>query len=327
MKFMEKIDLWLKIGRAYTLPQSAIPYIFAVILASKQCRIDVFLSILGLLGVVLVHLSVNMLDDYFDWKKGAVAEYKKLLNLGLQASTHKCFYLEQNLITLNQLLVVSLAFDAIACIIGLYIATKAGISVIIIAILAGFMGFFYSAPPLSLSYKGLGEPVIGIIFGPLLMAGAYITAGAVIDKPILFASAMLGLLIANIAFTHAIMDFNSDVEVRKTSFATLFRTKERAIKALATVYIIAYLILAAGIVLKVYPLASAIVFITVPKTFALIKLMSSETREKKFWMGAIENWENCKKEGSDWFMLRLCLSRNILLDFILLLGLTYYLFG
>ena len=156
---MKQVNLWLKIGRGYSIPSSVLPYILAVVLATKHCKVNYFLSFLGLIGIALVHLSLNMLDDYFDWKKGAVAEYKKLAEKGIVAVTHKCFYLEQNLTTTKMLLTVALSMDAIACLIGLFIAAKIGLAIIIIAFLTGLMGFFYSAEPFKLSYRGLGEPV------------------------------------------------------------------------------------------------------------------------------------------------------------------------
>lgn len=327
MNVFEKIKLWLAIGRGYTLPNSIMPYLLAVVLATKHYKVDYFLSILGLMGVVLVHMSVNMLDDYFDWKKGAVDEYKKLLDEGMQARTHKCFYLEKNLTSLNAVLTVALLMDVIACLIGVFVSFKVGISVIIIAFITGVLGFSYSAPPLKLSYRGLGEIAIGIIFGPFLMVGAYITAGANFDKPILFTSLIMGLLIANIAHTHAIMDFESDVKVGKTSLATFLKTQNNAIIAQALIFFSAYLIMAAGIYIKIFPLASIITFITIPKAIALVRMMKTQNKTKKLWMGTIENWKQLQEEGSDWFMLRLCLSRNILIDFIILLGITYYLFG
>lgn len=327
MKALDRIKLWLFIGRWYTAPTSILPYIFAVILASKHYKIDYVLSFLGLIGVVLVHISINMLDDYFDWKKGAVAEYKKLLDGGMQARTHKCFYLEENLTTLNTVLAVALSMDAIGCLIGLYIALKVGFSVILIALLAGVMGFFYSAPPFRLSYHGLGELAIGIIFGPLIMAGAYITAGGIIDKPLLLASVALGALIANISHTHAIMDFKSDLNVGKISLATFLKTQDNAILAQALIFAFAYVVIAVGIFIGVFPLATILTFITIPKSIALVQLMKKTDKTKKLWMGPIGNWKQLQEEGSDWFMLRLCLSRNIMTDFIIIFGITYYLFG
>lgn len=327
MKILETINLWFKIGRGYTIPPSVVPYLFAVVLAAKQCNVNWFLSLLGLIGVVLVHISMNMLDDYFDWKNGAVEEYKKLLDTGMQARTHKCFYVEQNLATIDQVLAVALTYDAIACVLGFYIALKVGFSVVLIALIAGILGISYSAPPLKLGYRGLGELAIGIIFGPLIMAGAYITAGANLDAPLLFSSVILGLLIANIAHTHAIMDFDSDVKVGKTSLSTFLKTKDNAIIAQALIYLSAYALVAIGIYLKIYPIACALTFITLPIAIGLVRLMKSESKEKRFWMEFIENWKQFQEEGSDWFMMRLCLSRNIMTDFTVVLGVTYYLFG
>lgn len=326
-KWLAKTNLWLTAGRGYSLPQSVLPYLFAVFLAAQNYKVNWILSLLGLVGIALVHLSVNILDDYFDWKKGAVSEYKKLSEKGIVAITNKCFYLEQNLLTEKQVLFGALSMDAIACLLGLIIALKAGMAVIFIAALTGLIGFFYSAPPLSLSYRGLGEPVIGLIFGPLLMFGGYITAGAHLDKLILITSVIIGILVLNIAYVHAVMDFDTDIKVGKKSFPILFGTKDNAIKVLALMYLIAYLIFAIGIYNHIYPLACALAFITLPKAFALVNMMKTGEKEKKLWMGTVENWKKLQEDGSEWFMLRFFISRNIVTEFIILLGITYYLAG
>jgi 1,4-dihydroxy-2-naphthoate octaprenyltransferase len=325
-KFIEKIRLWLIIGREYTLHQSILPYIFAVIIAAKNYHVNLLLSVLGLIGVVLAHMSVNILDDYFDWKKGAVEEYKKLIDKGLKARTHKCFYLEEGLTTPKTILTVALSMDFVAVLIGLFIAYKVGFIVLVIAAIAGFLGFFYSAPPIKLSYRGLVEMAIGIIFGPLLMIGTYITAGGVIDKTILFASLIFGLLIANIAHTHAIMDFPSDVKSMKKSLAVRCGSQNNAIILQGLIFAIAYIFTAVGIIFHALPVSSTLVFVTIPKSFALVKMMKSDFKTKKWWMGILEDWERHEKEGSDWFMMRLCLSRNIVSDFAVILGITYFLF-
>ncbi len=322
MKFFEKVFFWLRAARLYTVATSVVPYLFAVFLASQKVDVNVFLSILGFIGVVLAHLSINLLDDYFDWKKGAVEEYKKLLEAGMQARTHKCFYLEDGSVTLNQLLAAIVTMDFIACVCGFIIFLKVGWSVVLIAALAGFLAFFYSASPFKWSYRGLGEPVIGVIFGPLIMFGAYITAGAKIDNIIVLSSIIVGILIANIAYTHAIMDFDSDVKVGKKSFPIRFGSKENAINFLGVFYLLAYFLVLVGIILKIYPLISLIVFITLPKALALVKLMNSSEKTPKFWMGIMENWAALQKEGSDWFMMRLCLSRNLVVDFVILLAVS-----
>lgn len=327
MKFLERINLWRAIARDYTLPQTVISYVFAVVLASKHYNVDIWLSFLGLIGALLAHMSVNILDDYFDWKNGSVKEYKKLLDAGEQAKTHKCFYLEQGLTSHKSLLIVALSMDGVAGLIGLYIALHVGISVLIIAALAGFLGFFYSAPPFKFSYRGMSELVIGIVYGPLLLSGAYITAGGMIDKTILFSSIIIGIFVANISFVHCIMDFKSDQNAGKTSLATLLKSPKNATVALFIFYVIAFLLIIIGILAKIFPIATLLTLIILPKVIALIKLMTNNDITKKFWMGYFENWDHVIKEDSSWFMLRLCLSRNIVIDFVILFGATYYLFG
>lgn len=327
MKILDKTKLWFEIGRGFTTPLSVLPYIFAVILAAKHYKIDFLLSVLGLIGIFLAHLSVNMLDDYFDWKKGAVATYKNLEQQGLVPENNKCFYFTQNLVTPKSVFVVSSLMAIIAFLIGVFIALKVGISVIIIALITALLGFFYSASPIKLSYRGLGEPVIAIIFGPLLMIGAYLTAGAHIDKFILLISFITGLLVMNIGYVHAVSDFDSDLKVGKKSFPGIFKTKDKAIFVLALIYIFVYMLLSFGIFAKIFPFATILTFILIPKISALINLMKNNDIDPKFWMGPMENWEQVKKQGAEWFMLRICLSRNIVTDFIVIFTITYYLFG
>ena len=322
-KLTERINFWLHVSRYFSLPQTIIPYILAVVLASKHYKIDCFLSILGLIGVVLAHLGVNILDDYFDWKKGAVEARKKLIDGGMRARSHKCYYLENNSTTLGAILTVALSMCAVAVGIGLFIALKVGVAVLVIAGITGFLGFFYAAPPIRLSYHGLGEIAVGIIFGPLLMAGAYITAGGRIDMPLILASLIVGIFVLNILHTHCIMDFEPDKNVGRISLAVLLKTPQNALIAQKVMLVLVYIIMAIGIIIKAFPPLSILTFLTLPIAFEFIKLMTTEDRQRKYWMGPMENWKNFQKEGLDYFMLRWYLSRNLLTDFIIILGVTY----
>lgn len=319
------IKFWLNVSRHLALPQTIIPYIFAVVLAAKHYHINYFLGILGLVGVILAHLGVNILDDYFDWKKGAVETRKKMIDGGMRARSHKCFYLEENMTTLNQILIVALGMCAVAGLIGLYITYKVGLPILVIAGLTAFLGFFYSAPPFRLSYNVLGELVVGVIFGPLLMCGAYLTAGGHLDKLILLVSIINGFLVSNIVYTHAIMDFIPDKEAGRVTLAVWFGNTEKAKVFQDFLMFGAYVLLLIGIILKILPLLSLIVFVTLPKAITLHNRMRNEDNTRKLWMGSMENWDFYVKEGVDWFMLRWYLSRNLVTDFVILLGVSYML--
>ena len=65
----EKIKLWLEYAISSSLLQTVLPYIFAVILAAKNYNIHYILSALGLVGIIFTHLGLDILDDYYEWKK------------------------------------------------------------------------------------------------------------------------------------------------------------------------------------------------------------------------------------------------------------------
>lgn len=321
--FFEKLDLWLKIARGYTLSQSVVPYCFAIFLAYCSVKqINVLYSILGLLAVLFVQAATNMLDDYFDWKSGSVDNYKKQVEEKNVARTHKCFYLEQNLISLNTLLFVICALFVIAFLFGVIIFVNLGWYLLWFALISGVLAISYSEPHINLSSRGLGEISIGIIFGPLLMIAAYLVAGGIISDLIFYISAIMGLLIMNIAHTHAIMDFDADKGIDRLTLSTIVKTKENAILIQFGVYVLAYLIVLIAVFYGVFDKTCLIVFLSFPYVLELKKLMKDKTAVKKWWYGQIGNWEKYREEGSDWFMLRLCLSRNLLMVFIILFSIS-----
>ncbi len=323
MSLLKKIDLWLKIARGYTLAQSVVPYCFAIFLAYCSAKqINVFYSLLGLLAVLFVQAATNMLDDYFDWKSGSVENYKKQIEEKNVARTHKCFYFEQNLITPKTLFLVICALFVIAFLFGVIIFVNLGWYLLWFALISGMLAIFYSEPHIKLSSRGFGEISIGIIFGPLLMIAAYLVAGGVISEFIIFISVIMGLLIMNIAHTHAIMDFDADKSIGRLTLSTLVKTKENAIFVQFLIYILAFLTVLIAVFSNVFDKSCLIVFLSFPYVLELKKIMKDKSAIKKWWYGTIGNWEKYKEEGSDWFMLRLCLSRNLLMFFIILFSIS-----
>lgn len=325
MNIVQKINLWRRIGRDYTLSQSFLPYLLAFVMATKVCQVNYFLSMLGLIGVVLVQMSMNMMDDYFDWKSGSVAEYKKLLDEGMKARSHKCFYLINSSVSINQLLFAALFLDFVAGVFGLIIALNVGWHVVAIALFAGVLGVCYSAPYIKLGQRGFGEISIGIIFGPLLMMGAYITAGANVDFTMLYTSIFVGVMVASLAFGHSIMDFDSDKNVGKVTLPVALGSRKKSALVLGLAFVFSYLMVLIGLIKGIYPMPVLLVFLTLPRAFGVLKIMNTDTREKKFWMGVMENWKMHQEEGSDWFMLRFFSIRNTVNDFLILLTLAFLL--
>ena len=66
---LKQIKFWLDNARYVSLPQSLLPCILAISLASGSAEFSWGLSVLAVVGVVLAHFGMNLADDYFDYKK------------------------------------------------------------------------------------------------------------------------------------------------------------------------------------------------------------------------------------------------------------------
>lgn len=320
---MNTIRFWIKNARATALPQSLLPAILAVCLASQIESFSIFLGVLAILGVIAGHLGLNLFDDYFDYKVKGSEFREDMARKGFRARIAKCNYLTSGEATLIQLLIACFVFSGIALIIGGAIWIIRGNFILWIAIATALLGISYSGAPLRLSYRGLGEIIIGIIFGPLLMIGVYYAACGYFDWPVVFISIPVGLLVTNIVYTHAIMDYEPDKEVGKMTFAVLLKDKNRMLVCSLLILIIAYGSIIGGIISGYLSIAYLLTLLTLPMAITLFYLMLEFVRhpERKFsprfWMGPMGNWDRLQSLGLDWFMIRWLLARNLLSFFCL----------
>ncbi|MDR0680623.1 MAG: prenyltransferase [Dysgonamonadaceae bacterium] len=322
---MNFIRFWMQNARSRSLPQSLLPAVLAVCMASQTGDFSIYLGILAVLGVITCHLAMNLFDDYFDYKVKGSEFRDTLARKGFRSRIAKCPYITSGAVSLKQLLWACLIFGFSALCFGFVISLYRGNTILWFALITAVLGISYSGAPLRLSYHGLGEIVIGIMFGPLLMTGVYYSACGQLDLPVVFVSVPVGLLVANIVYTHAIMDYEPDKEVGKMTFAVLLKKKKRMLTALLMLLITAFLSITGGVITGYLSPFYLLTLLTVPMAVALFYLMIEFVRhpEKKFsprfWMGPMNDWQRIEAFGLDWFMIRWLLARNLLSFFCLII--------
>jgi 1,4-dihydroxy-2-naphthoate octaprenyltransferase len=246
---------------------------------------------------------------------------------------HKCAYIESGEATAVQTRNVGWMFIAFALACGAVILVLGvlflGYDVRSIALFTGVglaLGVMYAGPPLRLSYHGLGELVIGIVFGALIAIPAYYLCTARIDAGVVWASIPCGLLTMNIVNTHAIMDFESDKAARRTTFVVLLGSKMAGFWVDVLLLVVSYGCIVAGVLLGALPVMSLLTLVTLPIALGFLRLVrlyvtDPEAEETpKPWMGGFKDWENYKEAGVEWFMLRWMLARNLLMQFVMIVG-------
>lgn len=322
---MNKVKFWFVNARPTALPQSLLPAMLAFCLSISSPGFSWWLGVIAVVGVVCAHLGLNLFDDYFDYKKKQSGYRDELVHEGFRARIGKCPYLTSGQATTKQLLQACFVFCGIAVLLGAVILYFRGIVVLYIAAITAFLGLFYSAPPLRLSYYGMGELLIGIIFGPLNMLGVYYSACGELNQTILLISIPVGLLVMNIVYIHSILDFIPDKKIGKKTLAVLLNNQTAMLVVLFFVLFLPYAIIAYGILVAYLSPYLWFVFLTFPIAVSLYYMMIEFVKhpEKKFiprfWMGPMNNWKRISAAGIDWFMIRWLSARNLLSFFCLVI--------
>src|SRR5918997_6532453 len=112
---------------------------------------------------------------------------------------------------------ISAAFYAVALIVGLVLLQMRGSwALLAIGVLGVILSLGYTAPPLKLVYRGLGEITTAVGFGPLMLLGAYVvqSQGIVTLEPIV-ASLPIAILVALILYVNEVPDRPADARTGK----------------------------------------------------------------------------------------------------------------
>ncbi len=122
----------------------------------SPARFDAPIFWSGLAGVVLAVVGVEAFNEYFDSRMGTDRVFNPA---DLPPMSDAVFWL-------------GVAAFAGALAVGVYLTVRGGWPILAFALLGGAAAIFYVAPPIRWAYRGLGEPVIALSYGPWMVLGS-----------------------------------------------------------------------------------------------------------------------------------------------------------
>ena len=322
---MNKVAFWLKNARSIALPQSVLPAALAIAVAAKHEGFSLWLALLALVGIIAAHLAMNLADDYFDFQTKTGEHRQEMASEGIRARIAKYDYLTSGKATIGQLRTAIVLFLLVAAVLGAVVFVFRGMPVVYIALATLFLGIEYSGKPLQLGYHGWGEWVIGIIFGPLLMAGMHIAASGVFTQEVLLTSIAVGLLVINIVYSHAVLDEPADEKCGKMTFSRLLKSKPAKLAFSYIFNLLPFVIVLGGVLAGILHWAYCLVLLVSPMAIYLVYSLTSFvygreiSLQPKKWMGPMGNWDGYCKAGIGWFMIRWLVCRNLVTFFSFIL--------
>ena len=231
---MTQIFTWVVIMRLPFLSATIMPILVGAAVA-KFMGFVVDWSWLGLtlLGGSLLHIGTNTSNDYFDYLSGTDNLNYNYSNKGLNGGSRG---IQMGLISPKGVRNLTIVVFALSVLVGIPLIQKAGMPVLWLGIIGFLSGLFYTAPPFRFSSrKGLGELLIGLNFGPLMVAGSTLVQTGQLIPEAFLAGVPLGFLIAAVVYINEFPDHDSDKVTGKNTLIVVFGPEKARVGYVALV--------------------------------------------------------------------------------------------
>ncbi|TES86717.1 1,4-dihydroxy-2-naphthoate octaprenyltransferase [Candidatus Aerophobetes bacterium] len=225
--------------------------------------------LLATLAVIFINAGTNLNNDYFDHQSRSDD-----INREPTPFSGGSRVIQENLISPAKIYHTSLIFFGLAALIGLYLTFVRGPVVLVIGILGVLSGYFYTASPIRIGYRGWGEFVVGLNCGPLVVAGAYYVQAQTLSLEAVFISIPVGLLIAAVLYINEFPDYACDKGAGKDTLIVKVG-RERARKGFYSLLIGSYLFIILGILLRIVPWTVIVSLFTFPLAWKAMKIAHS----------------------------------------------------
>lgn len=169
-------------------------------------ELDAWLGLASLTGAVLVHAGVNVLNDYYDALNGTDDHNVDRL----YPFTGGSRFIQNNVFTVAQTRAYGFILLAACATLGSVLCILTGWSLALLGAMGIFLGWAYSAPPLRLNSRGLGEICVGLGFGILIPLGADLVQQGVPDWRLPAVTLPFALLVTNILYLNQFPDRRAD---------------------------------------------------------------------------------------------------------------------
>jgi 1,4-dihydroxy-2-naphthoate octaprenyltransferase len=248
------LSAWLRVIRIRFLLSSVIAVSVGLGISWWHIgQIDILYAIMTMGGVVSLHASVDLLNDYWDFKRGIDTQTQRTKMSGGTG------VLPEGLLQPNQVYRVGIAFLIIGALIGSYFVIIDGIVIGMILTFAVVSIYFYSTKIVD---SGLAEIFVAIK-GTMIVLGTYFIQTLEINLTTIMGGIFIGALSSLVLFITAFPDFEADkAKGRKTLVISV--GKQKATIVFWIFPIVVYSILISGIFYEIFPIYCIISLATFP---------------------------------------------------------------
>ncbi len=266
------LTVWAQASRIWTLTLAGIGVLVgtaAAVYYGFGFSLERF--ILADLGAIALQAATNMINDYYDYVQG-IDQFDELS----QERIGPGMAIQHGLVSPDQLWWGAIAAFAFGSILGLILVYQCGWVILVIGILSVATGYFYTAPPISIAYHGLGDLAVFLFMGPGFVLGGYYVQVFSFSWGALAAAIPMGCLAAGVLEVNNMRDIENDRRHGKHTFAAIIG-RPAAVAELIGTDALAFAVVILGAVTGVLPWSAVAVLLTAPRAFKQIRLVRTAT--------------------------------------------------
>ena len=255
------IKIWFLETRPQFLLLSVVLVFLGTSIAWYNGAFHLGYTLLALLGMILCHISVNVLNDYFDYRSGIDLKTKRTPFSGGSG------ILPASLLPPQQVLWFGLISFLLAVPIGLFFVVNVGWSLLPLLLVGALCILLYT--PI-LTKLGWPEWAPGVGLGSLPVLGAYFVQTGDYALPAVIASIPSGILVHNLLFLNEFPDAEADVTAhRKTLPIVIGKFNSSIVYSVLTALV--YLWIIGGVLTGVMPAFTLLALLTLPLAIKAIQ--------------------------------------------------------
>ncbi len=260
---IETIKRYVIATRPWSFTMSLISVSVGTLLAAEEGSVSLIWFALTAIGIMTFHAAANLINDYCDTLYGVDQEDSPTAKYRPQP-------LLSGMLTPRQLLVETAVLLAITVTIGATAAFLRSWHVLWIGIIGVLTCVFYTAGPVKFKYRALGEFAVFMMWGPLMIEGAYAVQRGILSSKALFISIPFGVLVALVLFANNMRDITYDARQNVKTISIMLGSRKSYL-LFAGLIVLSYAYVLGMIAMGVMSFWGLLIFLSVPKAVSLLK--------------------------------------------------------
>ncbi|MES9682106.1 1,4-dihydroxy-2-naphthoate octaprenyltransferase [Bacillus sp. AFS001701] len=258
---------WWNLLRPHTLTAAFIPVAIGTMLAHIAHSFHLLLFLSMLIASLLIQAAANMINEYYDYKRGldhegSVGIGGAIVRDGIKPST-----------VLN----LAFTFFGIALLLGIYICIQSSWWIAVIGLICMAAAYFYTGGPLPIAYTPFGELVAGFFMGVVIIGITYYIQAGNLPSNVILLSIPTSITIGAILTANNIRDLDNDKENGRKTLVILLG-KKNAIIFIGSLFAVAYAFVILFVIMNLITPFALISLISIPVAIKATKGFIGKTQ-------------------------------------------------